>query len=196
MCGIAGIMLSERGPIGPDLIEMLDGCQHRGPDSTGFALYKEPNRDSLVCRVYLAVLETSPKANELAREIFDIVESFGGKVLQNCFEYDNLRFELQYSDDIQKLSYAIENNVDVEIFSIGSSLEIVKGIGTAHQVDDNYNISKFYGTHGIGHVRLAKVPSFTSIPRKTLRHLAKISSSITSFSYDAVKSNSIRPAAS
>ena len=155
MCGIAGIMLSKPGPIGSNLVEMLDGCQHRGPDSTGFALYKEPHRNRLICRVYLGVQEASPKAKELAQEIFDIVKSFGGKILQSCFEYDDLRFELQYSDDVQKLSYAIENNVGVEIFSIGSSLEIVKGIGTADQVDDNYNISKFYGTHGIGHVRLA-----------------------------------------
>lgn len=55
MCGIAGVMLSEPGPIGSNLMEMLDGCQHRGPDSTGFALYKEPYRNRLVCRVYLGV---------------------------------------------------------------------------------------------------------------------------------------------
>ena len=40
MCGIAGIMY--KGKLlgtGQALIDMLDGCQHRGPDSTGFALY-------------------------------------------------------------------------------------------------------------------------------------------------------------
>ena len=26
-------------PAGRALVDMLDGCQHRGPDSTGFALY-------------------------------------------------------------------------------------------------------------------------------------------------------------
>ena len=42
MCGIAGIMFKNGGgtePAGRALVDMLDGCQHRGPDSTGFALY-------------------------------------------------------------------------------------------------------------------------------------------------------------
>ena len=41
MCGIAGIMYKGQAAdaeVGKALIAMLDGCQHRGPDSTGFAL--------------------------------------------------------------------------------------------------------------------------------------------------------------
>ena len=43
MCGIAGVLYKQAGTheIGKTLIDMLDGCQHRGPDSTGFALYGE-----------------------------------------------------------------------------------------------------------------------------------------------------------
>ena len=40
MCGIAGVMFKNGGgaePAGRALIDMPDGCQHRGPDSTGFA---------------------------------------------------------------------------------------------------------------------------------------------------------------
>ncbi len=40
MCGIAGILFKGEHPgmsAGQALIDMLDGCQHRGPDSTGFA---------------------------------------------------------------------------------------------------------------------------------------------------------------
>ena len=155
MCGIAGIVLNSPGPVGQNLVEMLDGCQHRGPDSAGFALYKEPCPDRLVCRVHLNQLGPSPEAEVLTQKVFDIVESYGGRVLQSRFEYEDLRFEMQFSDDVQELSYAIENNVGVQIFSIGSSLEICKGVGTAAEVDKKYNISKFYGTHGIGHVRLA-----------------------------------------
>ena len=44
MCGIAGIMFKGAGvrDTGKALIDMLDGCQHRGPDSTGFALRSRP----------------------------------------------------------------------------------------------------------------------------------------------------------
>lgn len=155
MCGIAGIILSAPGPVGQDLFEMLEGCQHRGPDSTGFALYREPHTDRLICRVYLDRDETSPEVKALARKIFDIVESYGARILQSRFEYKDLRFEMQFSGEVQELSYAIENNVGVEIFSIGSSLDICKAVGTASEVDAKYNVSKFCGTHGIGHVRLA-----------------------------------------
>ena len=44
MCGIAGIFFktpSSNHVLGKALIDMLDGCQHRGLDSTGFALYEE-----------------------------------------------------------------------------------------------------------------------------------------------------------
>src|SRR5215213_6002990 len=57
MCGIAGILYKERDgqrrAIGQALIGMLDGCQHRGPDSTGFALYHETNGGHLRLRFFV-----------------------------------------------------------------------------------------------------------------------------------------------
>ena len=44
MCGIAGILFKRPDSnhvLGKALVDMLDGCQHRGPDSTGFALYED-----------------------------------------------------------------------------------------------------------------------------------------------------------
>ncbi len=42
-----------------------------------------------------------------------------------------------------------------KLSSIGESLDIIKDIGSAHDVDETYDVSAFNGTHGIGHVRLA-----------------------------------------
>jgi glutamate synthase domain-containing protein 1 len=42
-----------------------------------------------------------------------------------------------------------------KVFSLGASLDIVKDIGGAHDVDDVYHVESFRGTHGLGHVRLA-----------------------------------------
>ena len=42
-----------------------------------------------------------------------------------------------------------------KVVSIGVSLDIVKDVGSAHQVDAIYNVARFEGTHGLGHVRLA-----------------------------------------
>ena len=41
MCGIAGIMYKRgNANIGQTMTAMLDSLKHRGPDSTGYALYK------------------------------------------------------------------------------------------------------------------------------------------------------------
>jgi len=148
-------MSTQPGDIGVSLVQMLDGCQHRGPDSTGFAMFTEPHPDHLTCRIYLAQSAGSPEAEALANQVFAIVDSHNGEVLNSRFEQEHLRFELRFFGDVKALCYAIENGAGVEIFSIGTSLEIIKEIGTATEVDALYNVSSFTGTHGIGHVRLA-----------------------------------------
>ena len=53
MCGIAGVLFKgthDGVTTGRALVEMLDGCQHRGPDSTGFALYREARPEHLRLR--------------------------------------------------------------------------------------------------------------------------------------------------
>ena len=47
MCGIAGIIhRGKSGDIGQEMTAMLQSLKHRGPDSTGFALYGEPKDQS------------------------------------------------------------------------------------------------------------------------------------------------------
>ena len=56
MCGIAGIIYREGGGehrIGRDMTAMLQAMKHRGPDSTGFALYR-PESEGYVMHVKLA----------------------------------------------------------------------------------------------------------------------------------------------
>ena len=46
MCGIAGIIYRDGGgahQVGRDMTAMLQAMKHRGPDSTGYALYR-PDR--------------------------------------------------------------------------------------------------------------------------------------------------------
>lgn len=66
---------------------------------------------------------------------------------------DNYRVTVRFEGDIQKLSYEMEHAA--KVISIGTSLEIVKDVGSAHDVDDRYDVHEFRGTHGLGHVRLA-----------------------------------------
>jgi len=153
MCGIAGIMFKNagaRGGTGRALIDMLDGCQHRGPDSTGFALYGEAVAGRLRLRFFVGNGSEAPVAIEriraaLAEHKAEVVEDerIGG----------NYRVVVAFDGDVQKLSYAMERAATV--ISIGASLDIAKDVGSAHEVDETYHVARFEGTHGLGHVRLA-----------------------------------------
>ena len=51
MCGIAGRILSAPGRVGHDLVELMDAQEHRGADSTGFAVYGPPVDEGFIVRV-------------------------------------------------------------------------------------------------------------------------------------------------
>jgi len=50
MCGIAGRILNAPGKVGQDLVELMDAQEHRGADSTGFAIYGAPIDDGYILR--------------------------------------------------------------------------------------------------------------------------------------------------
>ena len=50
MCGIAGRILRAPGRVGNDLVEVMDAQEHRGADSTGFAIYGAPRDSGYVLR--------------------------------------------------------------------------------------------------------------------------------------------------
>src|SRR5882672_11130342 len=60
MCGIAGIIYrdGDAHPIGDEMTRMLQSMKHRGPDSTGYALYGRPDNGALVMRYKLADANT------------------------------------------------------------------------------------------------------------------------------------------
>ena len=58
MCGIAGLIHRRKtGDVGTEMTNMLKSLKHRGPDSTGFALYGAPKGQELVLRFKVAEQE-------------------------------------------------------------------------------------------------------------------------------------------
>jgi hypothetical protein len=57
--------------------------------------------------------------------------------------------------NLKELADRIEDITDAEVLSLGRSLEIVKDLGDAEEVADQYDLKSFTGTHAIGHVRMA-----------------------------------------
>ncbi len=153
MCGIAGILLKSDDcgiDTGKALIDMLDGCQHRGPDSTGFALYEGGTEGELKLRFHVGSDNEAGDAVAALRAVFD---EQGAEIVEDGRVGDSYRAVVRFSGDLQKFSYAVEHAA--KVFSIGESLEIVKDVGGAHDVDGTYDVHAFKGSHGLGHVRLA-----------------------------------------
>jgi glutamate synthase domain-containing protein 1 len=154
VCGIAGILYKAIGAehdLGGDLITMLDGCQHRGPDSTGFALYHEPSGDgNLRLRFFVG---EGAEADAIVERIRAKLAEFDAEIRDEETVGTTHRLAVRFDGDLQSFAYAMEHVA--KVVSIGESLDIIKDVGGAHDVDVTYGIDGFEGTHGIGHVRLA-----------------------------------------
>ncbi len=153
MCGIAGVMFKHTRaglPAGEALIDMLDGCQHRGPDSTGFALYGEEKPGELKLRFLVG---EDGEADASVARIREILKDHGAEIISDETVGNTYGVVVRNVNDVQKLAYDMEHAA--KVVSIGSSLDIRKDVGGAHDVDDRYHVRDFRGTHGLGHVRLA-----------------------------------------
>ena len=70
MCGIAGLIhRGSSGEIGAELTSMLQALKHRGPDSTGFALYGPARADRHIIRFKVAEQEDLASGFRIHRQI-------------------------------------------------------------------------------------------------------------------------------
>src|SRR2546429_8458468 len=65
------------------------------------------------------------------------------------------RVTFEYDGELKRIADVVEDVPHAEVLSLGHSLEIVKDLGDAEQVAEQYRLDGFVGTHGIGHVRMA-----------------------------------------
>ncbi|MFP6729453.1 MAG: amidophosphoribosyltransferase [Alphaproteobacteria bacterium] len=153
MCGIAGIMYkhgAEGFDTGAALIDMLDGCQHRGPDSTGYALYGESHEGQIKLRFFIG---SGPEAEASVERVRAALAEHQARIIEDETIAENYRVVVDFKGDLQRFSYAMEHAS--KLISLGESLEIIKDVGGAHEVDERYHVKQYSGTHGLGHVRLA-----------------------------------------
>ena len=164
MCGIAGIIYRDGGGehrVGADMTAMLQAMKHRGPDSTGYALYR-PAADDYVMHVKLA------EAN--GRADFDLEARLGRQREEVEARLRGMRAEVSsvqpssdhamtvtfdFDGDLKQLADYVEDVRGTEVLSLGRTLEIVKDLGDANTVAADYKLNDYIGTHAIGHARMA-----------------------------------------
>ena len=164
MCGIAGLIHKGKSSnVGGEMTAMLQALKHRGPDSTGYAVYGEPSDGDYIMRIKVAEAEDMNRGcgihqvlEERIALIEGILDEHGANVKSKdaATEY-SLRYVLSHNGDTAKLAEHIEETDGVEILSMGSGLELIKDLGDAADVAGLYGLNDFTGSHAIGHTRMA-----------------------------------------
>jgi glutamate synthase domain-containing protein 1 len=164
MCGIAGLIHRDGATsVGKEMTAMLKSLKHRGPDSTGFAVYGPSTPNEYVMRLKLAEQEDMTKDHHIRQKIRDRQALVDGLLAELGAETVEIaeatpyafRYRLRYAGDTRRLATDIEQIDGAEVLSFGSALELIKDLGDATQVSDQYGLGSFRGTHGIGHTRMA-----------------------------------------
>jgi methylamine---glutamate N-methyltransferase subunit A len=164
MCGIAGIIYRDdvaEHDVGSDMTRMLQSMKHRGPDSTGYALYRPPSV-GVIMRYKLADandprdFEFKQRLDRNQAEVERRLKLAGAEIdeVEADTEYA-YRVKLRYDGDLKRIADLVEAVPHCEVLSLGHALEIVKDLGDAETVSAQYGLDGVRGTHGIGHVRMA-----------------------------------------
>jgi len=135
--------------------------KHRGPDSTGYALYRRPTAE-LIMRIKLddggsgGDIEYADRLRRRRQEVEARIRSAGARVdsIDEINEY-TIAAGLTYDGELKHLADYVESVPGAEVLSAGSALEIIKDLGDAQTVGTAYKLDSYIGTHGIGHVRMA-----------------------------------------
>ena len=161
MCGIAGLLYkngSDSRPVGDRLRAIASILGSRGVDSTGLALYGDLPSDLLVLRIHLEADDQAEadarhgRLRERLSKVATVEESeLVGSLVRTAISGVQSRDDLEY---LGRITQTVEAADGLELFSIGTSMEIVKDTGAAGQLE-KYHVSTFEGGHGIAHTRLA-----------------------------------------
>jgi len=159
MCGIAGRILTRPGNVGHDLVELMDAQEHRGADSTGFAIYGAPRDRGYVVRgMGFDRTDMESAMEDLSLSLRDHGSGLLGEPRIVADGHRHYCFRIEIGDPCDMAAWIADADTltdRIEVQSCGRSLEIVKDIGGARAVADRHGVRDMAGTHGLGHARLA-----------------------------------------
>jgi glutamate synthase domain-containing protein 1 len=159
MCGIVGLYLKNpelESQLGALFAPMLIAMTGRGPDSAGFAIYGDEVPEGSIKLTLQHSCEDYPW-HELSAEL---EKAYGTSVsvLRNA----NAAVLKLEADERAVRGYLGEHQPDVNIMSVGRSIEILKSVGLPERIVNQYNLEGMQGTHIIGHTRMATESAVTT----------------------------------
>ncbi|NKX44059.1 class II glutamine amidotransferase [Roseicyclus persicicus] len=156
MCGIVGLFLKDEAlfpRLGALMAPMLAEMTERGPDSAGFAIYRDgPPLPTLSC-LAAPGFDWDAAAAHLA-------QATGAPVTVETISDHAL---LRVGSDLRTArATLIAAFPQVNVLASGEAIEIFKGIGDPMAVARTFGLEGRSGTHGIAHTRMATESAVTT----------------------------------
>jgi glutamate synthase domain-containing protein 1 len=151
MCGIVGLFLKNpdlEGRLGQFTAAMLEVMTERGPDSTGFAVYRGdmPGQTKLTLRGEGSV-------------DFDALAATLGMTISRHDDHAVITLPAASEDVVRREIARVAPGVHV--MSSGVAIELYKGVGLPRDVAVRFGLAEMTGTHAIGHTRMATESAVT-----------------------------------
>ncbi|MEM8698719.1 MAG: glutamine amidotransferase, partial [Pseudomonadota bacterium] len=158
MCGIVGLFAKSpavEAEMGAHLSAMLVTMSDRGPDSAGFAIY----RDTAPGAVKVTLQSPDPETDfaGLASDLSSRgIETLG-------LEQVETHAILRLASDQGLREALAEIRPDIRVMSRGNAIEIYKEVGLPEQVAERFALASMSGTHAVGHTRMATESAVTTL---------------------------------
>ena len=155
MCGIVGIYLKNKKlekSLGRFLSVMLKNMSSRGPDSAGFAIYKEEKKYKYKYSICLNKMNFLTFKKQFTKVIKKAkIEQISDHVI------------IKTNEKPEKILKIINEKLkDISLVGYGKSIEIFKQVGNPEKVVKKFNLEKLEGSHAIGHTRMATESAITT----------------------------------
>ena len=156
MCGIVGLFLKNTAlepMLGDMLSKMLVTMSARGPDSAGVAIYG--NNDGDKVKLTLRAQDISSIA-DFAQDISGLLHDPQVSIRSN-----HIVLSVPRAQEQAVLQWLKQHRADLELVSVGSTMEIYKDVGLPQHVVSEFGLAGMQGSHGIGHTRMATESAVT-----------------------------------
>jgi methylamine---glutamate N-methyltransferase subunit A len=143
VCGIVGLFCKSpelEARLGEHLAAMLAQMDERGPDSAGVAVYRDPAPDGW-SKLTLYSADPAMRWAELGLEVVETRAKHAVVLVEG--DADEAEAQIR------------RERPDLRVMSAGRVIEIYKEVGRPCAFVEEFSVADFYGSHGLGHTRMA-----------------------------------------
>jgi glutamate synthase domain-containing protein 1 len=162
MCGIVGLFLKDarlESRLGSLLETMLIEMTERGPDSAGFAVYRNPAPAGGM-KISLYDPSPNPDWKGVASALSERFSAPIGFADETGGVGDYTVMTVPSDPEVQ--SFLAQHFPSIGINGVGDKIEVYKDVGLPAAVASRFHLSSMSGSHALGHTRMATESAVTT----------------------------------